>query len=148
MKSDKNQSLFLIGVALLFAGGALGYIALSQPRVYDEPATAAVSKIRTAEPSASQAETTSSVTKNTAAPSASAEETASDAPVVSVSFPLNLNTATVEELMQIDGLGPAKASAIVEYRAVRGGYTSVEQIMEIKGIGEGIYQQVAPYLTV
>ena len=64
------------------------------------------------------------------------------------SYPINLNTATVEELVSIDGLGESRASAIIEYRDYLGGYTSVEQIKEISGIGDATYAKLAPYLTV
>lgn len=66
----------------------------------------------------------------------------------SVSYPLNLNTCTAEELMTISGIGEVKASAIIEYREYLGGYTSVEQIKNIKGIGDKVYEKISPYLTV
>lgn len=49
---------------------------------------------------------------------------------------LNLNTATKEELMQIDGIGEKTAEKILAYRTEIGGFTSLEQLMEIEGIGE------------
>lgn len=67
---------------------------------------------------------------------------------VSVSYPLNLNTCTAEELMTISGIGEVKASDIIQYREYLGGYTSVEQIKNIKGIGDKIYEKISPYLTV
>ena len=50
--------------------------------------------------------------------------------------PLNLNTATVEQLDQLDGVGPATAQKIIEYRRQHGGFRSVEELDEVPGIGE------------
>lgn len=65
-----------------------------------------------------------------------------------VEFPVNINTATYEELSAVPNIGATKASAILEYRDKIGAYTSVEQIMDIRGIGESTYYEIAGYLTV
>ena len=51
--------------------------------------------------------------------------------------PLNLNTATAEELDTLPGIGEELAQRIVEYREANGPFESVEEIMEVSGIGEG-----------
>ena len=61
---------------------------------------------------------------------------------------IDLNTATVEELMSVNGIGESRARAIIAYRDKIGSYTSVEQLMEIDGFGESLYLQVAAYFTV
>ena len=63
-------------------------------------------------------------------------------------YPVNLNTATVEDLMSVEGIGENRAWQIVSYRNEIGRYTSVEQIKNISGIGDGVYEQISPYLTV
>ena len=50
--------------------------------------------------------------------------------------PLNLNTATLEQLDTLDGVGPATAQKILEHRQERGGFGSVDELGEIPGIGE------------
>ncbi len=50
--------------------------------------------------------------------------------------PLNLNRATVDELMALPGIGPALAERIVEYRGRNGPFQTVEKITEVSGIGE------------
>ena len=61
---------------------------------------------------------------------------------------LDLNTATVEELMQIDGIGEKTAQNIIDYREKIGGYQFVEQLLYVEGIGETKYNRWSPYLTV
>jgi competence protein ComEA len=50
--------------------------------------------------------------------------------------PLNLNTATAEQLDQLDGVGPATAQHIIEYREAHNGFGSVEELDQVPGIGE------------
>jgi competence protein ComEA len=50
--------------------------------------------------------------------------------------PLNLNTATPEQLDQLDGVGPATAQKIVAYRQAHGGFRSVSDLDQVPGIGE------------
>lgn len=52
------------------------------------------------------------------------------------SGPLNLNTATLEQLDGLPGVGPATAQAILDYRKARGRFRSVDELMEVRGIGE------------
>jgi competence protein ComEA len=49
---------------------------------------------------------------------------------------INLNTATTEQLQTLDGIGPATASAIIEYRETQGQFSSVNELKSVKGIGE------------
>ena len=50
--------------------------------------------------------------------------------------PVNLNTATLEQLDTLDGVGPATAQKILDYRAEHGGFGSVDELDQIPGIGE------------
>jgi len=50
--------------------------------------------------------------------------------------PLSIGTATVEQLEQLDGIGPTLAARIVEHRQAKGGFSSLDQLAEVDGIGE------------
>jgi competence protein ComEA len=50
--------------------------------------------------------------------------------------PLDLNTATADQLDQLDGIGPGMAAAILKYREQHGGFGSVEELGQVPGIGE------------
>lgn len=49
---------------------------------------------------------------------------------------VNLNTASVDELDAVKGIGPSKAKAIVDYRTKNGPFKSVDDLKEVKGFGE------------
>ena len=50
--------------------------------------------------------------------------------------PVDINSATAEELQQLMGVGPVLAQAIVDYRAEHGPFASVDELLEVSGIGE------------
>ena len=60
---------------------------------------------------------------------------------------INLNTATKEELMSLDGIGSSKADAIIEYRKANK-FNSIEDIKNVNGIGEKFYQSLKDLITV
>ena len=61
---------------------------------------------------------------------------------------VNLNTASAEQLVELPGIGPALATRIVEHRQKAGAFKSVQELMNVKGIGERSLQKLQPYLTV
>ena len=61
---------------------------------------------------------------------------------------INLNTAGKDELMTIKGLGEVLAERILDYRERHGGFDSLEELMEVEGIGEKRFASWKPYLTV
>ena len=63
---------------------------------------------------------------------------------------VNINTAAPSELEALPGIGPAKAKAkaIVDYRQQHGAFKSVEELKNVKGIGEGIFSKLKAEATV
>lgn len=55
---------------------------------------------------------------------------------------INLNTATKDELMMLPSLGEKKALAIIEYRELHGPYKTIEDVMNVTGIGESIFASI------
>jgi competence protein ComEA len=62
--------------------------------------------------------------------------------------PVDLNSATREQLMQIKGIGPSLADRIIEFRKENGPYRRVEDILKVRGIGEKSLSKLKPYLKV
>ena len=61
---------------------------------------------------------------------------------------IDLNAATLEELCTLKGIGPVKAQAILDYRDSYGGFVCVEELLEVKGIGESTYRNIKDYLYI
>ncbi len=67
--------------------------------------------------------------------------------VMAATEKVNINTATVEELQTLSGIGPKTAKAIVKYREKQP-FESVDELIEVKGIGEKTLKKLKPYVTV
>ena len=55
---------------------------------------------------------------------------------------ININTATLEQLMSLPDIGEVRAEEIINYRVQHGGFKKREEIMNVRGIGEGIYEKI------
>lgn len=60
---------------------------------------------------------------------------------------ININTAPLEKLKTLPGIGEAKAKAIIEYRNTFGGFKDISDIIKVNGIGEGLYEQIKVFIT-
>ena len=60
---------------------------------------------------------------------------------------ININTATIAILKSIPGIGDTKAKAIIDYRNTYGAFKSVEELKNVKGIGDKLYEQIKIYFT-
>lgn len=65
-----------------------------------------------------------------------------------VSGKVNINTATLEELKTLNGIGEAKAGAIIEYRRVNGSFKKIEDLTKVNGISQTIYAKIKENITV
>lgn len=76
------------------------------------------------------------------------QQVAANATVAVVSAPINLNTADAETLSrELKGIGAAKAKAIVQYREAHGPFQSIDELLEVKGIGTATLEQNRARLT-
>ncbi len=64
------------------------------------------------------------------------------------SSPVNLNTATAVQLQELPGIGARTAERIVEYRQKNGGFKKIEELMNVKGIGEKNFLKLRAQITV
>ena len=71
-----------------------------------------------------------------------------DEELKSIQDKINLNVATESELRSIDGIGEKLAKRIIDKRDSIGRFTAVEQLLEIEGIGENIFDKIKDYVTV
>jgi len=62
--------------------------------------------------------------------------------------PVNLNTATAEQLATIPGVGQKMAERIIDYRQKNGGFKKVEDLMNVSGVGEKSFLKMKPLITV
>lgn len=61
---------------------------------------------------------------------------------------LNLNTATAEQLDALPGIGPSTAQKIIAYRTEHGGFSTIDELMEVSGIGPAKFEELKGLVTV
>jgi competence protein ComEA len=84
------------------------------------------------------------------AANATAQGQAASAPKAApqAATPVNLNTATAAQIATLPGVGEKAAQRIIEYREKNGGFKKVEDLMNVKGIGEKSFLKLKPLITV
>ena len=61
---------------------------------------------------------------------------------------VNINTATIQELTTLSGVGEAKAQDIIDYRTLNGNFKTIEDIKNVSGIGDALFVKIKDYITV
>lgn len=144
----RKQEQVLSVIALLLLTGVILYHVLSSPLRYDvtveeevttETVVATTAVSFSAETSSAPAEEPSSLTT---APVTTA------APGIDATGRVNLNTASLEDLKTLPGIGDSKAQAILEDRMENGPFSSIEDLTRVSGIGEKTFQNLRDMITV
>lgn len=66
----------------------------------------------------------------------------------SASQVVNINTATQEELQTLSGIGEVKAKAIIEYRSTVGRFKTIDELLNVSGIGDKTFDKIKPFITI
>ncbi|MGA7837081.1 MAG: helix-hairpin-helix domain-containing protein, partial [Ignavibacteriaceae bacterium] len=61
---------------------------------------------------------------------------------------INLNTANMKSLMRLPGIGPKTAEKIINYRKLKGKFTSLDELLKVKGIGKVKFSKIKKYLYI
>jgi competence protein ComEA len=83
-----------------------------------------------------------------AAPAAQKAPAAKSGTAATAAAPVNLNTASQAQLESLPGIGPGAAQRILEYRQKNGSFKKLEDLMNVKGIGEKSFLKLKPLITV
>ncbi len=61
---------------------------------------------------------------------------------------IDLNQASIEELMTLPGIGETRAQDIITYRQQKGGFSSIDELMNVNGIGQATFEKLKPLVTI
>lgn len=61
---------------------------------------------------------------------------------------ININTATSDELKELNGIGDSKAASIIQYREENGAFAKPEDIINVSGISQTLYEKIKDFITV
>lgn len=159
--SEKRHELYLIAFALVSAAVLILYIAFDSPQLnameipanhnaaFEDSQDEESGLVQTQpfeadtalQPEANETDEQDMQTGAVVAKSQSA------AAAPKYSGPVNINTATKEQLMTLNGIGEVKAAAILEYRRENGSFYTVDELMNVKGIGEKTLEKIRGNIT-
>ena len=95
-------------------------------------------------PSRSENATKAAINATQAASGTKAKNTETPIP----NFPININTATQEELDNLPNIGPTKAADIIEYRQLHGPFEKIEDIIKVPNIGPTTFDKIKDLITI
>ena len=141
----KNSQLLLALLALLTMVFSIGFFIGRQSIPYEVAAQTEPAVKQTDELPAQEEKDKPDAAADTAALD---ESEAEEAAQPEITYPLDLNRATLEELMTLPRIGEKLAQRILDYRAQYGRFSAPEQLMDVEGIGEGTFEGLRELVTV
>ena len=87
-------------------------------------------------------------TESIIVPSDEAEKTEQDIPADDTNSLININTASKSQLTELSGIGDVKAEAIIDYRSTNGYFKTIEDILNVSGIGDAVFAKIKDHITV
>ena len=164
MRLGKAETAFIV-FALVLCGIIVIYNAVSAPPLdapvayyqtsdldssYEEKSDdkSDVSSFESEQSSAETSDKSSSFDISAADVSSSVDATSVEASKTIINGKININTATKEELMTLDGIGEIFAERIIEYREKNGGFLSVDELKNVQGIGDKRFNSIEDKITI
>ena len=139
---SQHQKIIILLVVVILAGGAYWMLKHFQPALFlGEPDLVVETKVVPPLPIPTEPPSTSSAPSVSPQPS---EELATP----SDGGRININTATSQELQTLRGIGPVMAQRIIEYRQTSGEFFTVDDLTNVKGIGEKTLEKIRDSITV
>lgn len=94
----------------------------------------------------SQAQSDSAGTSGSGEPESALSEDFQPSAQAGFAFPININEASAAALEELPGIGPVMAQRIFEYRSASGGFSSLDELLNVKGIGEKTLEKMRPLI--
>lgn len=148
----RKQEQILSVIALVLLAGIILYHVLSSPLTYEvtveeEVTTETVVATTTVSLSVQGGSPTEAGTP-AETPTEPATEAPTEAPGIDATGKVNLNTATLEDLKTLKGVGDSKAQAILDDRNENGPFSSIEDLTRVSGIGQKTFESLKDQITV